>query len=452
MKRLPLHTKIIIGLILGLVFGLASLKFGWSADFVLNYIKPFGTIFVNSLKMIAVPLVLASLIVGVANLGDVSKLSRIGGKTIAIYIITTAIATTIGLLIVNTIRPGDQLPVETRDNLLNLYTQTAETTVGMAEQLKERSPLQPLVDMVPDNIFSAASENSRMLQVVFFAIIVGLALLNVPKEKGQPVIKFFDGLNDVIIKIVEYIMILAPYGVFALIASLIVELAGNDPSKAFELLYALLWYSITVLAGLAVMAFLIYPIMLKLFTKVSYLHFFKAIRPAQLLAFSTSSSSATLPVTMERVEKKLGVSEEVSSFVLPLGATINMDGTSLYQSVAAVFIAQALGIELSIGSQLMIVMTATLASIGSAGVPGAGMVMLVIVLEAVGIPAAGLALIVAPDRPLDMCRTVVNVTGDATVSMIVASTEGELHKGKRNEPITENSEEEIEKKVVKEIK
>jgi proton glutamate symport protein len=451
MKKLPLHVRIIIGLVLGLAFGLASLFFGWSPAFTFNFIKPFGTIFVNSLKMIAVPLVLASLIVGVANLGDISKLSRIGGKTIAIYIITTAIATTIGLLIVNIIRPGDQLPPETRDNLLSLYTVTAENSVDIADQFKDRSPLQPLIDLVPDNIFSAATENTRMLQVVFFAIIMGIALLKVPEDKSKPVIKFFEGLNDVIIKIVEFIMLLAPYGVFALIASLIVELGGEDLTKAMELLNALLWYTITVLLGLAIMAFLVYPAMFKAFTKISYLTFFKGIRPAQLLAFSTSSSSATLPVTMELVEKKLGVSEEVTSFVLPLGATINMDGTSLYQSVAAVFIAQALGMDLSLGSQIMIVITATLASIGSAGVPGAGMVMLVIVLEAVGVPTAGLALIVAPDRLLDMCRTVVNVTGDATVSMIVASTEGELWKDKGSENEGNENPPQTTEKVLKEV-
>jgi Na+/H+-dicarboxylate symporter len=263
-----------------------------------------------------------------------------------------------------------------------------------------------------------------MLQVVFFAIILGVALLQIPKEKSEGVVRFFDGLNEAVIKIVEYIMIIAPFGVFALIASLLIELAGDRPDKAFDLLYALLWYSLTVLLGLAIMLLVVYPLFIRLFTKISYLHFFRGIRPAQLLAFSTSSSSATLPVTMKQVEEELGVPEEVSSFVLPLGATINMDGTSLYQSVAAVFIAQALGLNLSLGSQIMIIVTATLASIGSAGVPGAGMVMLVIVLESVGIPTAGIALIVAPDRILDMCRTVVNVTGDASVATIVATTSG----------------------------
>lgn len=429
MKKIPLHTKIIVGLVLGLLFGMASIQFGWNAQFTIDYIKPIGTIFVNSLKMIAVPLVLASLIVGVANLGDISKLSRIGGKTISLYLVTTILAVTIGLLAVNLLKPGHKLPTETRDQLMSLYNINAEQSSDVAGQLQNQSPLQPLVDIIPENFFAATTDNSAMLQVVFFAIIVGIALLQIPKEKGSAVINFFDGLNDVIIKIVEYIMIFAPYGVFALIASLIVEVAGNDPDKAFELLYALLWYTMTVLLGLAAMAFIIYPIIFKLFTKIKYKDFFRGIRPAQLLAFSTSSSSATLPVTMKQVEEELGVSEEVSSFVLPLGATINMDGTSLYQAVAAVFIAQALGLGLSIGDQLMIVLTATLASIGSAGVPGAGMVMLVIVLESIGIPIAGIALIVAPDRILDMCRTVVNITGDATVTMVVASTEGELPDG-----------------------
>lgn len=425
MKKIPLHIQILLGLVLGLAFGILSIVFGWSADFTIDWIKPIGTIFINSLKMIAVPLVLASLIVGVANLGDISKLSRIGGKTIGTYLLTTVIATTIGLVIVNLAQPGKILPSETRDELLELYKADAGSREQTVEQLRDRSPLQPLVDIVPENVFLATTNNAAMLQVVFFALLIGIALLKIPREKGEPVVRFFDGLNDVIIKIVEFIMLIAPYGVFALMASLIIELAGDNPDRAWELLTALGAYTGTVLLGLGAMIFLVYPALFKIFTKVKYKNFFKGIRPAQLLAFSTSSSSATLPVTMRQVEEELGVSEEVSSFVLPLGATINMDGTSLYQSVAAVFIAQALGLGLTIGDQLMIVMTATLASIGSAGVPGAGLVMLIIVLEAIGVPSAGIALIIAPDRLLDMVRTVVNVTGDATVTMIVASTEGE---------------------------
>jgi Na+/H+-dicarboxylate symporter len=424
---MKLHTKILLGLVLGLVYGLMSIQFGWSADFTIDWIKPIGTIFVKALKMIAVPLVLASLIIGVANIGDISKLSRMGGKTLGIFLITTVISTTIGLTLVNVIKPGKMLPQETRENLMALYNTTAGDKVAVAEQLKDSTPLKPLVDMIPENIVEAAANNGSMLQVVFFAIIVGIALLQIPKKKGKTVIRFFDGFNDIIIKIVEYIMIIAPYGVFALIASLIVEIAGDNPSKAMELLLALLWYSITVIVGLMLMMTVVYPIMVRYFGKITFMQFFKGMRPAMLLGFSTSSSSATLPVTMERVEKKLGVSEEVSSFVLPLGATINMNGTSLYQGVAAVFIAQALGLGLSLSSQIMIVVTATLAAVGSAGVPGAGMVMLVIVLESVGIPTAGIALIVAPDRILDMIRTMVNLTGDAAVAVVVAKGEDAIH-------------------------
>lgn len=440
LKKIPLHTQIIIGLVLGLIFGLLVIKTAIPNSFTLDYIKPVGTIFINSLKMIAVPLVLASLIVGVSNLGDISKLSRIGGKTIGIYLCTTVLAISIGLVLVNVFKPGTSLPPETRENLMTLYEGDAGSRVGQAAELQKQSPLQPLVDIVPENVFKATSDNAAMLQVVFFAILIGVALLKIPKAKGAPVIAFFDGMNEVIIQIVNFIMKIAPYGVFALMASLIVEIAGDNPDSAVQLLMALLKYSLVVLGGLFTMILLVYPLILMAFTKVKYLDFFKAIRPAQLLAFSTSSSSATLPVTMKQVEEELGVSEEVSSFVLPLGATVNMDGTSLYQGVAAVFIAQALGMELTWTQQLMIVLTATLASIGSAGVPGAGLIMLIIVLESIGVPAAGIALIIAPDRILDMFRTVVNVTGDATVCTIVASTEGELPDGliRKSNPLTPN--------------
>jgi Na+/H+-dicarboxylate symporter len=423
--KLQLHTKILIGLAAGLLFGLLCIFTGIPVSLIVNYIKPFGTIFVSALKMIAMPLILASLIVGVSNLGDISRLSRMGGKTIAVYMTTTLIATTIGLLIVNIVKPGKIITEQTRTELMGMFEQDAVQKTDVAKRLKEEGPLQPLVNIIPDNLIGAASENENMLQIVFFAIIFGVALLQIKSKKKAVIIGFFEGLNDVVIQIIHYIMMFAPYGVFALIATLIVEIAGDNPTKALEILGALLSYAGTVLSGLLIMIFLVYPSIFRLFTKVKYRTFFKGIRDAQLLAFSTSSSSATLPVTMESVENNLNVSEEVSSFVLPLGATINMDGTSLYQSVAAVFIAHAMGLELSVTSQIAIVFTAVLASIGSAGVPGAGMVMLVIVLEAAGIPAAGLALIVAPDRPLDMCRTVVNITGDATVAMVVASTEGE---------------------------
>lgn len=442
-KKIPLHTQIIAGLILGLVFGLVIIKFGIDPEFTINFIKPIGTVFINSLKMIAVPLVFASLVIGVANLGDISKLSRIGGKTIFAYLITTIIAITIGLLLVNIIKPGDSLPQETRESLMSLYDDAVGTKAEKAAEVRSQGPLQPIIEIVPENIVKAAADNSSMLQVVFFAIIVGIALLQIPKEKAKNFINFFDAFNDVIIKIVEYIMMIAPYGVFALMASLIVEIAGDNPDSAVELLLALLKYTLVVLGGLILIIVGIYSVILKSFTKIKFLDFLKAMRPAMLLGFSTSSSSATLPVTMKLVEEELGVSEEVSSFVLPLGATINMNGTSLYQAVAAVFIAQALGMDLTISQQLTIVLTATLAAIGSAGVPGAGLIMLIIVLEAIGVPGAGVALIIAPDRILDMFRTVVNITGDATVCVAVASTEGELPDGmiRQSNPFTANVEE-----------
>jgi len=418
MKKLALHWKIIIGMVLGVVYGLIASKYGW-VDFTNSWIKPWGTIFVNLLKLIAVPLVFASLIKGVASLSDISKLSRIGGKTIAIYLASTVIAVTIGLLLVNTVKPGEGFD---KDSIkTEQIEEGANEKIEAAKIVEDEGPLKFLVDIVPTNIFDAASDNRNMLQVIFFAILLGIALVMLPDEKTIYVKGFFDGINDIILQIVDIIMISAPYGVFALLGGLVVDFGASA-----ELFIALGKYSVTVIVGLLLMILVVYPFILKIFTKMKYKDFFKGIMPAQMLAFSTSSSAATLPVTMERCEDHLGVSEEVSSFVLPLGATINMDGTSLYQAVAAVFIAQAYGMELGIAEQLTIVMTATLASIGAAAVPGAGMVMLVIVLGAIGVPVEGLALIFGVDRLLDMMRTVVNVTGDATVATVVASTEGQL--------------------------
>lgn len=420
-----LHWKIIIGLILGLLWGLFSSLVGWN-QFTSDYIRPFGTIFVNLLKLIAVPLVLASLVVGVSSLNDMTKLSRMGGKTIAIYMITTVFAITIGLTVVNVMQPGKTLPEETRVALQESYVDRLEGREEAAQELVERSPLQFFVDIVPENVIDAASDNANMLQVVFIAIILGIGVINIPLQKGEVLINFFDSLNDVIIKIVDMIMKTAPYGVFALMAAVIVDLAGDDLTQALVLLRALAWYCVAVAAGLIIHVTIVYFSLFKMFSNMRLLDFLKAIQPAILLGFSTSSSAATLPVTMERVEKNLGVDEEVSSFVLPVGATINMDGTSLYQAVAAVFIAQALGMDLTIIQQLTIVLTATLASIGTAGVPGAGIIMLVIVLQAVQVPVEGIALVLGVDRILDMARTAVNVTGDAAVSVAVASSEGML--------------------------
>jgi Na+/H+-dicarboxylate symporter len=420
-----LHWQIIIGLLLGLAWGLLASSLGL-ASFTQDFIKPFGSIFVRMLELIAVPLVLASLIVGVASLSDIRKLSRIGGKTIAIYMVTTVIAITIGLTLVNLMQPGKALPVETREQLTASYDQSVADRSARAEDVLNRSPLQPLVDIVPRNVIAAASENSQMLQVVFVAILLGIGLIQIAPEKSRPMLQFFESLNDVIIKVVDIIMMLAPYGVFALMGGLIVDLAGDDLSRAFDLLRALGWYMLTVIMGLFIHLVVTYQILFKLYSKMDFLRFLRGIRPAMLLGFSTSSSSATLPVTMERVEKNLGVHEEVSSFVLPVGATINMDGTSLYQAVAAVFIAQALGMDLGWAEQLTIVATATLASIGAAGVPGAGIIMLVIVLKAIDVPVEGIALILGVDRILDMMRTTLNITGDAAVAVAVASMEGQI--------------------------
>ena len=421
MKKLALHWKILIGMFAGILFGILFSFLSFGPAFISDWIKPFGTIFINTLKLIAMPLILGSLIKGVSDLKDISKLSVMGGRTIGIYICTTVVAVVLGLLLVNLIAPGKQIGSETREELLMTYQDSAQEKQMVAQQQREKGPLQPLVDLVPSNIFEATTNNRNMLQVIFFAIFFGIGLILIPEVKAAPVKAFFDAFNEVILKLIDLIMLAAPYGVFALLAALVVE------SPSLELFQALGLYAITLLIGLLLMI-VVYLILVKLFAKRSPSFFLKGIAPAQLLAFSTSSSAATLPVTMERVEEHLGVDEEVASFVLPIGATINMDGTSVYQAVAAVFIAQAFGLGLSLEAQLGIVLTATLASIGTAAVPGAGMVMLVIVLGQAGIPEAGLALIFAIDRPLDMCRTITNVTGDAAVSMIVAKSIGKLKK------------------------
>tara|TARA_B100000900_G_C20598086_1_gene724286 strand:+ start:1513 stop:2790 length:1278 start_codon:yes stop_codon:yes gene_type:complete len=419
MKKIALHWQIIIGMLLGIFFGLIAFKNGY-VDFINDWIKPWGVIFVNLLKLIAVPLVFASLVKGVYSLSDISKLSRIGGRSVLFYLFSTIVAVSIGLLLVNFINPGSNFSDERVD--IMLQSNNTQSKIDAAEQVKNDGPLQFIVDIIPVNIFDSASDNTNMLQIIFFALLFGVAIVLISKEKTTYVRGFFDGINDVILKMVELIMNLAPYGVFSLLASLIVDFGASN-----DLFIALGKYSATVILGLLIMIFAFYPLILMLLTKVKYKLFFKSLSPAQMLAFSTSSSAATLPVTMERCESGLGLSKEITSFVLPLGATINMDGTSLYQAVAAVFIAQVFGIDLDISQQLTIVLTATLASIGAAAVPGAGMVMLVIVLGAINVPAEGLALIFGVDRILDMLRTVVNVTGDATIATVVASSENQIN-------------------------
>ena len=464
MRNLPLHVKIIIGLVLGIIWAFIFSSLGWN-QFTINWIDPFGTIFIRLLKFIAVPLVLFSIISGISGLTDVSKLGRMGFKTISIYLLTTVFAVTVGLGLVNLFKPGATIddeqrvknrisyelwveetdgvkPKDNRDFLNDpqYASQVAEITndpnreqtdskvertMQSAQQAKDASPLQPLVDMVPENIFGALSTNTDMLQVIFFAIFFGIILAILPNSTVGPVIALVNGINAVFLKMVEKVMAVAPFFVFALLAGVIAKMA-DTPREVFEIFKGLGSYSIVVFIGLAIMIFLFYPVVASIFIKkISYKRFFNHISPAQFLAFSTSSSAATLPVTMECVEE-LGVPKNITSFVLPIGATINMDGTSLYQAVAVVFLAQMHMVDLTMGQQLMIVLTATLASIGTAAVPSAGLVMLIIVLQSVGLNPVWIAIIFPVDRILDMCRTVVNVTGDATVASLIANSEGEL--------------------------
>jgi proton glutamate symport protein len=410
---------------LGLTYGVVAAYAGW-AGFTADWVAPFGAVFLRLLLLVAVPLVLASLITGIASLSDLKKLSRIGGKTIAIYLTTTLVALIIGLTLVNLMNPGAIVPDSVRATLQETYQDDAEQREAQAADAVDRGPLQPLVDMVPDNIFGAASDNRRMLNMVFVAFLFGVALMLVPSAQSAPLLAFFESLDAVIIKIVELVILFAPIGVFGLIADTVTGVAGDNPADVPQLLGALGFYCLVVLIGLAIQVFVIYPLLLRLFTSLRLPQFFPGVVQAQLVAFSTSSSAATLPVTMKSAQQNLGVSDEVASFVLPLGATINMDGTALYQAVAAVFIAQTLGISLDLTAQLTIVFMALLASIGTAAVPSAGVVMLVVILEAVGVPAGGIALILGVDRILDMARTASNVTGDLTVAVIVAATEGQL--------------------------
>ncbi|MDA0355938.1 MAG: dicarboxylate/amino acid:cation symporter [Bacteroidetes bacterium] len=432
MKKWPLHWKILLGMVLGIGFGIALIQIDGGVDFSTKFIKPFGVIFIKLLKLIAIPLIVASLIKGISDLKNISKFRNIGLRTIVTYVVTTVIAISIGLILVNLLKPGEGIDKATIDTLTATYANDSgiQSKISEANRQQSSGPLQFIEDMVPDNAIGAMSDNSLMLQVILFTIFLGISMLLVGEQQAKPLKKIFDSLNAVVLKMVDLIMLSAPYAVFALLANVVVS--SDNP----DLLLALLKYAVVVLIGLVLMVSF-YSFVIFVYVKKSPFWFLSGISPAQLLAFSTSSSAATLPVTMERVEEHLGVDKEVSSFVLPVGATINMDGTSLYQAVAAVFISQALGFDLDFADQLTIVVTALLASIGSAAVPGAGMVMLVIVLESIGFPAdklaIGLALIFAVDRPLDMCRTVVNVTGDAAVSMFVAKSVGKL-----GEPKVEN--------------
>ena len=463
MKGIGMHWQVLIGLVGGAGFAWLSIVFGWNS-FTLGYILPLGQIFVNILKMIAVPLVLFSIVGGVASLGDVRKLGRLGGKTLALYLITTVGAVGTGLVLVNLFQPGSKADAElVTDNRLRYELWRDASGVPAVDDIRrvddpalaeriatlrldegvsdpwltdkldqaskatEQAPLQPLVDLVPSNIFEALAD-VEMLQIIFFAIFFGAIVTGLSESRKKVVLDTFDALNEVFIRMVHAVMKGMPVFVFALMAGQIVKSAGTDPAMFLELLGFLLRYGAVVVLGLAIFLFIVYPSLVALFTKeVSYRGFLRSMRDAQLTAFSTSSSMATLPVTMECVHEKLGVSRRVSSFVLPIGATVNMDGTSLYQGVAVIALAQFHGIDLTWAQQSGILLTATAASIGAAAVPSAGLVMLIMVLESVGLNPAWIALIFPIDRILDMCRTTVNVTGDAVVACIVSSGEGELH-------------------------
>ncbi|NLE38483.1 MAG: dicarboxylate/amino acid:cation symporter [Pirellulaceae bacterium] len=415
LPRLELHTKIFVGLVFGIVVGILASKWGF-AGFLATYVRPFGTAFIRLISMIVVPLVFASLLVGTASLNDIRKLGKIGGRTIAFYLCTTMIAIVIGLVLANLFEPGEGLSDTTREDLLLKHHDEAASKIDSASQ--KPGIAETLLNIIPRNPVESLAQG-EMLQIIFFALLSGISLTMISPDRAAPVIRLFEGVNDAMIQMVHVIMQFAPYGVFALIAAIVGEFG-------LGILGPLLKYSLVVFVGLILHVAITYSAALKLFTRVGIKEFFRSIRPAQLIAFSTSASSAALPVTMECVEENLGVSKEVSSFVLPLGATINMDGTALYQGVAAVFIAQVFGMDLTIGQQLTIVLTATLASIGAAGVPGVGMITLTIVLKTIGVPLEGIALILGVDRVLDMCRSVVNVTGDAACALVIASSEGDF--------------------------
>lgn len=400
MKKLNLTTKIFIGLILGVITGLA---FTSNPEFLETFIKPVGTLFINLIKLVIVPLVFASLIVGAASIGDPKKLGRIGGKTLGYYLLTTAFAVLIGIILATIINPGAGLSIPAE---------------AAAEAKEAPKLIDTILNIVPSNPIKAVVDGS-MLQIIVFALLLGVAVTMLPKEKGDPFVHFFDSLAEIMYKITAIVMLLAPYGVFALIAPVV---ARNGPAVLIPFTKVIL----AVYIGCVLHAGIVYSSAVSIIGKMNPVKFFKGIAPAAVTAFSTSSSSASLPVTMKNTTENLGVSEKIASFVLPLGATINMDGTALYQGVCALFIAQVYGIDLTMAQMGTIVMTATLASIGTAGVPGAGLIMLSMVLQSVGLPLEGVALIAGIDRILDMMRTCINIVGDASCAVIVAKTEDEL--------------------------
>ena len=462
MKKIALHWQVIIALVLGVLYAVLAVNMGWQSV-TKAYISPFGDIFINLLKLIAVPLVLFSIITGIGSLKNIKQLGRVGVKTLLIYVGTTMSAILIGLLLVNLIQPGEFTSNESRlekrieyelwlaDNphvisldeiselenpsneklIIEVQKRVSATGISSAVQdkidkannNKSKGPLAPLVDIVPKNVIVALAE-MEMLQIIFFAIFFGVVLVNLNDKHAKPVRELMEGLNELFVSMVNIIIKTMPFFVFALMAGSLVEAAGENMNKLKEQLLFLGHYSWVVVLALFLVAYVFYPFLIHLFVRrLSITQFLKGISKAQLTAFSTSSSMATLPVTMDCVHDNLKVPKPISSFVLPIGATVNMDGTSLYQAIAVVAMAQFHMIDLSFAQQMVIVLTATLASIGAAAVPSAGLVLMIVVLESVGLNPAWIAIILPVDRILDMCRTVVNVTGDATVSSIIAASE-----------------------------
>jgi len=417
MPRLQMHTKILIALVAGTLFGFAANHLGF-AEFVTTWVRPVGTAFIKLISMVVVPLVFASLLVGTTGLKDIRSLGRIGIRTLTLYVSMTAIAVSIGLLFANIGRPGIGFSQDTKQQLIDGAGR--QTTSPTAPALERPSVRDLLLNIIPANPVQSLAEG-EMLQIIFFAVLMGICLTLIPPERSKPVIHFFEGINEIFVKMVHVIMQVAPYGVFALIAAVVADFG-------LGILVMLAKYCAVVLLGLLTYVLLVQSAMVKILARTSVIKFFRGIRPAQLVAFSSSSSSATLPVTIKCVTENLGVSPSISSFMLSLGASINMDGTALYQGVAAVFLAQFYGIDLNFGQQLTIVLTATLASLGTTGIPGAGVIMLAMVLRSIGVPLQGIGIIMGVDRVLDMCRTAVNVTGDAVCTMVIASTEGQLNR------------------------
>ena len=418
---MKLYTKILIGMVAGIVAGYLLNAFGVSEWRI--YTDWIGEIFIRLVKMLVVPLVLVSLVLGAAGLGDIRKVGKMGLKAFLFFMGTTAVACSIGLIVVNLIDPGQGLPPEQTQRLLQQYEAEAAATSGTAaaSEIADASAFQKIigliVSLVPTNPI-AAMANGDMLGVIFFALFLGLTITLIPPPKSAPLIKAFDGLNDAIIKMVTLAMETAPYGVFALMLNVVADLG-------LDILVLLVKYAATVVLGLLLHVVITHMSILFFYVRQSPIKFVLAIKEAIIMAFSTSSSSATLPISLNVAQTNLGVSRQVSTFVLPLGATINMDGTALYQAIAAVFIAQVFEMELTLVQQLTIVLTATLASVGAAGVPGAGMITLALVLSTLGVPEKGIALIFGLDRILDMCRTVINIIGDLTLTTLMAKSEGE---------------------------